>query len=883
MTWLRIFGSRLWGFFRKKNREQDLDDELAFHLQMETDDQLKKGMNPQEARFAALRQFGGVSRTKEVYREQRGLPMIETTLRDLRYGWRMLMRTPGFTAAAVLTLGLGIGANTYIFSIVDALLIRPLEFSDPAKPVALWERVSSTGNYRNELAPANFLDWQAQNHVFDHIAAQSWWDANLGGVEHPEHLVGIQVTPDFFAALEAQPVLGRTFLPEEGTPGKDHVAMLSYGLWQDHFAADPSIAGKPVLLNGTEYTVVGVMGSNFNYPSGAQVWAPLAFTPFQQHDRGSHDLLGIAHLRAGVSREQAQAEMSAIAARLARQYPESNTGRDANVMPLLESVVGQERAPFLVLLAAVGIVLLIACANISNLLLARASSRQREMAIRAALGASRPSLIRQWLVESLLLGLLGGVLGVLLAFFCLKAQVIRIPPEFAVMILGWDKIAINMPVLLFTSAVSIGTGLIFGFLPALRASRLNVGDRLKEGAPSAGVGRSRSWLRNALIVAEVGLSVALLATAGLMMKTFVSLERVAPGFNSDRLLTMFVALPEARYTSGQQRASFFEQLIERVATLPGVESAAAANMLPLGGMNRTSTFRIEGRPEPKPEEEPEANDRSVSSSYFRTMQIPILRGREFTAQDSATSQPVVAVNEAFARHYWPGENPLGKRMRFSGLVETHPWRIVVAVVGNIRSQLDQPAPDEMYFPLRQQTESTMALVVRTSPDPRTLAESVRAQVLALDRDQPVFRVMTMEDLLSFSVTPQRIGGTLMGAFAGFALLLAAMGLFGVIAYTVTERTHEIGIRMALGAKPGEVCRLVVGQGMTLALIGLLLGLPLALGMGRAAAGLLYGVAPDDFATFAGVAAILAIVALAACYIPARRAMRVDPVVALRGD
>jgi putative ABC transport system permease protein len=346
---------------------------------------------------------------------------------------------------------------------------------------------------------------------------------------------------------------------------------------------------------------------------------------------------------------------------------------------------------------------------------------------------------------------------------------------------------------------------------------------------------------------------------------------------------MFVALPEARYTSGQQRASFFEQLIERVATLPGVESAAAANMLPLGGMNRTSTFRIEGRPEPKPEEEPEANDRSVSSSYFRTMQIPILRGREFTAQDSATSQPVVAVNEAFARHYWPGENPLGKRMRFSGLVETHPWRIVVAVVGNIRSQLDQPAPDEMYFPLRQQTESTMALVVRTSPDPRTLAESVRAQVLALDRDQPVFRVMTMEDLLSFSVTPQRIGGTLMGAFAGFALLLAAMGLFGVIAYTVTERTHEIGIRMALGAKPGEVCRLVVGQGMTLALIGLLLGLPLALGMGRAAAGLLYGVAPDDFATFAGVAAILAIVALAACYIPARRAMRVDPVVALRGD
>jgi putative ABC transport system permease protein len=474
-------------------------------------------------------------------------------------------------------------------------------------------------------------------------------------------------------------------------------------------------------------------------------------------------------------------------------------------------------------------------------------------------------------------------MGVLLAFLCLKVQVIRIPPEFAVMILGWDKIAINMPVLLFTSVVSVGAGLIFGFLPALRASRLDVNDRLKEGAPSSGGGRRRSWLRNALIVAEVGLSVALLATAGLMMKSFVRLERVAPGFNPDRILTMFVALPQAKYTSDQQKANFYEQLIERAQNLPGVQAAAAANMLPLGNMNQTSTFRIEGRPEPKPGEEPEANYRSVSDSYFRAMQIPILRGREFSSQDAAQGQPVVAVNEAFAARFWPGENPLGKRMRDSGLPADRPWRVVVAVVGNIRNHLDQPPPAEMYFPLRQQTESTMALVVRTSSDPRTFEQSVRAQVLTLDRDQPVFRVMTMDDLFAFSVTPQRIGGTLMGAFAGFALLLAAMGLFGVIAYTVSERTHEIGIRMALGAKPREVCRLVVGQGMTLALIGLSLGLLLALGMGRAVAGLLYGVAPDDFATFAWVAAILAVVALAACYIPARRAMRVDPVVALRGD
>jgi putative ABC transport system permease protein len=515
------------------------------------------------------------------------------------------------------------------------------------------------------------------------------------------------------------------------------------------------------------------------------------------------------------------------------------------------------------------------------LLLARASNRQREAAIRAALGATRGRLIRQWLVESMLLGLLGGGLGILLAFLCLQVRVIRIPADYARMIPGWGRIAINTAVLQFTSVISLGTGLVFGLLPAWRASRLKVNDTLKEGAPSAGLGRRRGLLRNALIVSEVALSLALLATAGLMMKSFVRLVRVSPGFNPDRVLTMLVALPEAKYTSDQQTASFYEQLIERVQSLPGVQSAAAANMIPLSGMNQTSTIRIEGKPEPKAGQEPDANLRSVSNSYFRTMQIPILRGREFTSQDSAKGQPVVAINEAFAARFWPGEDPVGKRMRFSGPLRERPWRVVVAVVGNIRNHLELPAPAEMYFPLRQQTESTMALVVRTSPDPRSMEESVRAQVIALDRDQPVFRVMTMDDLRSVSVTPQRISGTFMAAFAAFALVLAATGLFGVIACAVSERRHEIGIRMALGAEPREVFRLVVGQGMTLASIGLLVGLPLALGMGRAVSGLLYGVAPDDLATFAGVAAILAGVALAACYIPARRAMRVDPMVALR--
>ncbi len=866
---------------RRKRMLEDLDKDIREHIARETQDNIERGMLPEEAHYAAKRKFGNVTRVKEDTREVWSFVWLEQLVEDIRFGLRMLRKSPGFTAVAVLTLALGIGANTYIFSIVDALLLHPLEFSNPDRIVALWERLPAVGIDRNELSPANFLDWKAQNHVFDHIAAQSWWDANLGGVEHPEHLHGFLVTPDYFAALEAQPMLGRTFLEEEGTLGKDHVAILSYALWRDHFAADPSIAGKTVLLNGIDYTVVAVMNREFNYPSGAQVWGALSFAPKTAANRGSHYLHGVAHLGAGVTRGQAQAEMSAIASRLERLYPLMNTGRDVSVMPLMESEVGETRAPLVVMLAAVGLVLLIACANISNLLLARASSRQRETAIRSALGATRRRLIRQWLVESMLLGLLGGGLGVLFAYFCLGAQVIRIPAEFARMIPGWDKIAINTPVLLFTTAVSLGTGLIFGFLPALAASRPNVNDTLKEGAPSAGAGRRRGLLRNSLIVAEVALSLALLATAGLMMKTFVRLERVSPGFNPDRMLTMFVALPDAKYKSDPQTVSFYEQLVERVQNLPGVQNAAVANLIPLSKMNETWSIRIEGRPEPKPGQDPGANYRTVSNSYLRTMQIPVLRGREFSSEDSAKSQPVVMVNEAFAARFWPGEDSLGKRMKLNGPPEKESWRTVVAVVGNIKNQLDLPASPEMYFPLRQQVEYTGALVVRTASDPRRMEEIVRAQVAALDRDLPVFNVSTMENLRLVSVIPQRIGGTLMTAFAGFALVLAAIGLFGVIAYAVSERTREIGIRIALGAKPREVFRLVVGQGMKLALIGLLVGLPLALGMGRAVAGLLFGVAPNDFATFAGVAILLALVSLVACYIPARRAMRVDPIIALR--
>ncbi len=601
---------------RRKRMLDDLDQDIRDHIARETEDNLARGMSPDDAHNAALRKFGNLARVKEATWEVWSIVWLEQLLEDVRFGLRMLRKNPGVTAAAALTLALGIGANTYIFSQVDAMLFRPFEFAHPDREIALWERLPASGIDRNELTPANFLDLKAENHVFDHFAVNGWWDANLGGVDHPEHLHGFLVTPDYFAALEAQPMLGRPFLPEEGTPGKDRVAMLSYGLWRDRFAGDPSIVGKPILLNGEHYTVAGVMGAKFNYPSGTQIWAAMAFTPKQAANRGSHYLRGVAHLGAGVSLNEAQAEMSAIAMRMRQQYPLTNTGRDFHVMPLIESEVGQTRAPLIVLLTAVGMVLLIACANISNLMLARVSRRQREMAVRVALGATRRRLIQQSLVESTLLGLLGGSLGVSIAYFLPGSlHLIRIPPEFARMVAGWNNVAINVPVLLFTAAISVSTGLVFGFLPALRASRPNVNDNLKESALSAGSGRRRSLLRKVLIVSEVGLSVLLLTTAGLMMKTFVRLQEVSPGFNPDRLLTMMITLPEAKYANDQQTARFYEELIESVRSLPGVKDAGAANMIPFAGANSTASLRIEGKPEPKPGEEPEmTNFRSVATN-----------------------------------------------------------------------------------------------------------------------------------------------------------------------------------------------------------------------------------------------------------------------------
>jgi predicted permease len=868
---------------RNQTFVREMDEEMRLHREMKKQKLMARGMDAMEAQYAASRAFGNATVLRERGREAWGWRGLDELLQDVRYGLRLLRNAPGFTLTAVLTLALGIGANSYIFSVVDALVLRPLPFAHPQQLVALWERVPDQGVERNELSPANYLDWRARNHVFGHVAALSWWDVNVGGIGRPEHVQGFQVTPDFFSTLEAQPALGRGFLPEEARVGSDHVAVLSYGFWQSRFGSDPSILGKHVLLNGTSYSIVGVMGREFNYPAGCRIWAPLAFTPELASNRGMHFLHGIAQLRPGTTVETAQAEMSSIAASIAKEFPQSNSGRGIRVQPLVESEVSRTQSPVMVLLAAVGVVLLIACGNLSNLLLARADRRKRETAIRTALGATRFRLMRQLLVESVLLGLLGGAAGIAMAVWALRAHIVKFPLEFVQIVPGLNHLEMNVPVLLFTLAVSVGTGFAFGFLPALRTSHLNVSDSLKEGGAGSGFGPSKTFLRSVLVVGEVALSLALLTCAALLMKSFVRLVRVSPGFNPDRVLTMSVALPEAKYPKDEEAVSFFEQLLGRVEALPGVHSAAAVNILPMGGADMSSSIRVEGQPEPQPGHENDARYRIVSTGYFRTMQITLRKGREFTEQDSSKNHLVVAVNEAFVNAYWPSQDAIGKRMRFNGPPKDHPWYEVVAVVSNVRNELQEAPQPEMYFPMREIIQRTLVLVVRTSATPSSVAEAIRNEVMALDPDQPVFNVMTLEQWRSVSVIAQQLAGTLMAGFALLALILAMVGLYGVISYMVSERRREISIRMALGARPREIFTIIIGQGGRLVLIGVFIGLVASLGLARAIAGLLFGVSATDVPTFLAASAISFVTALVACYIPARRAMSVDPMAILRTE
>lgn len=804
-----------------------------------------------------------------------GKNTMETLLRDVRYAFRNLLKRPGFTAIALLALALGIGANTAISSLVNAVLLRPLPFAEPDRLVWVFGNIRNASS-RASVAPLDFLDYRNQNTAFEEFAASFSVprNFNLTGNGEPERLSGAAVTGNYFQTLGVKAAMGRTFQLENEKAGNDQVAVLSYGLWQKRFGGDPAIVNKTVMLDGKKVDVIGVMPQDFSFPQSAELWVPINFDSYpEMKQRKAHFMRPIGKLKPGVTLAQAQADTDAIAARIAEQFPETNTGWNLRLVSLREQLVGNTRPTLLLLFGSVGLVLLIACANVANLLLVRAATREREIALRTALGASRFRIVRQMITESVLLSLVGGTLGALLAIWGVDLLVTL----SAGSIPATAHVRIDATVLAFTFVVSVITGVLFGLAPALRTMKLNLSESLKEGGRAGNEGGRRNRTRSVLVVLESAIAVVLLIGAGLLVRSLVQLQNTSPGFDAHNVLTARVDLSRQKYETPEQSANFFKQLETRVGTLPGVENVGFVSELPLSGQPNDMPFAVDGRPPVAISDSFDADFRSVNHQYFKALGIPLLRGRNFTEQEVQQSAKVVVISTLLASEVFPNEEPLGKRLIM--MMSKEPWEII-GVVGDIRHRAleAQPFP-AMYMPTYQ-TGGTN-LVIRTQGGPTNLAAALRKEVQAIDPDQPVAAVKPMDQWVDMSVAQPRYRTALLGLFALLALVLAATGIYGVMSYTVAQRTHEIGVRMALGAKRFDVLRLVVRQGMALVLFGIGLGIAGAIALTRVMSTLLFGVTAKDPVTFVAVAALLTLVAFVACYIPARRATRVDPLVALR--
>jgi putative ABC transport system permease protein len=885
MKWFNILRDRIRALRQRETVINDIDREMRLHLEMQVDENVKSGMSPTEAREKAMRSFGNLNRAVDAAYDVKGGGIFETLAQDIRYGVRMLVKHKAFTSIAVITLALGIGANTAIFSVVNELLLRPLPYRDADRIVTVWE-VSPEGRHQNSTSRANFRAWHEQTSSFNYMAAFSDQRVNLTGTGEPEELSVQFTTPDFFKILGVDPILGRTFLPEDDKGGESPVAVLSYGLWQRRFGGLANLVGQPITLNDTKFTVIGVMPRGFQFHmklrSGtgrpAELWTILPMPTGPGANERGRFLGTVARLKDGVSVEQAAAEMRTILARLSDVAPQLNKNYSAEVLPLREQFFGNVRRPLWLMLGAVGFVLLIACANVANLLLSLATSREKEIALRAALGARRTRIVRQLLTESLLLALLGSVLGLGFAWLGIKALVAISPRD----LVSLQTVGLNLTVLAWTLGVSLLTGIIFGMAPALHISRLNLNDSLKDGGKSESSQASGSRrLRNALVVSEIALAVVLLASAGLLIRSFLRLQQVDRGFNTENVLTMVVRLPD-RYREDPQVINFFRQTLERVQQLPTVRSAGMVNFLPLyGGMGSSTGFKILGQPEPPPGEGPSTDVRVVDAGYFGTMGIPLLRGRNFSDAEQREPKRVILINEALARQYFPNQDPLGQRLDVLMFDDPTPTEII-GIVGNVRyDSLVDEAPPAVYFSHSDLTYSFMTLVVRTDGDPTAIAPAVQREIRALDPNQPVSDLRTMNQVMSEWVARSRFNTLLLGLFAGLATLLSAVGIFGVMNYSVALRTRELGLRLAVGAQPRQVLMLVLKQGLALTIVGVVLGLAAAFALTRLLSGLLFGVAAVDVTTFASISLLLVIVSLLACYLPARRAMRIDPLSALR--
>ncbi|MFY9804895.1 MAG: ABC transporter permease [Candidatus Acidiferrales bacterium] len=879
---------------RRSRMDGEMDAELQFHLEAYADDLVRSGVPREEALRRARLEFGAVDKAKEECREARSAHLMETLIQDLRYGARTMLRAPGFTATALIALALGIGANTAIFSVVNAVLLRPLPFDQPDRLVQVWHtppQASFPGMKQFAVSPANFIDWQTESHGFKGMAAYGFGRYTLTGSGQPEAIRICAATSGLLSILRARPLLGRDFLDGEYEPGHEHEVILSDGLWRSHFDGNPEIVNKSIELNGQAFTVIGVMGPGFEFPIASdpdqqpQMWKPLAWTDRERAVRDNHNYAVVARLRDAVTLQQAQAELDAISNRLAQQYPAANKGWGAIAVPLRDDLVGDVRPALLILLGAVTLVLLIACANVANLVLSKALAQRKESAVRAALGATRRRLLQQAFSETLLLAVVGGALGLVFAHFgmilIVKFLAQRLPRANEIALDGW--------VLAFTLGVSLLTGFAAGLLPALRMAKTDLNEALKQGLGRTALDSGGGRTRNVLVVSEIALSLMLLIGAGLMIRSLWALQKTNPGFDPDHVVTMAVSIPQNKFPEPGQEVSYFNRVLERVRALPAVQAAGLIDAMPLSDDGSHQPISIEGRPVVAMADQPEVDVRLISPGYMSAMHISLLRGRDVDDSDVPGRPGAVLISQSMAKLFWPHEDPIGKHLTMYFFPDV--TRVVVGVVADVKLQAlneTRPAPT-LYLPVGQLSPPKgaswrsfgMILAVRTGMDPLSAIPSITSSVREIDGDVPLLNVRTMDDTVSASLSPQRFGMLLLAAFAGLALLLAVMGIYSVMSYSVSRRTHEIGIRIALGASRGDVLMLVVRQGLLLALAGSVIGITGALLLSRVMVSQLYGVSPTDPVTFVAVSALLTVVALVACYIPARRAMQVDPMIALR--
>jgi putative ABC transport system permease protein len=899
MDSLRQIVSRLRAAFGKRHRDRALDEELQTHLALLVEQNIERGMSPEGARRAAKLSLGGSDQIKESVHDHRGLPFVETFVQDVRYALRMLRKSPGFAAVAIITLALGIGANTAIFSVVDAVLLRPLPFKDPSRLVMIWEGFPSLGFPKTGASVPDLMMYERAQKSFEYIGAFQNKDFDLSGGGEPERITGARVSASIFPMLGIQPLLGRTYTQQEDKPGTN-VVVLSYGLWQQRYSGNRGVIGNTIMLDRVPYAVVGVMPKSFQFPmpgpqerpqennKPAELWVPMAFTMQElQNQNGDYSYGMLARLRLGVTIQEAQAEANLLGQQIERQYPAglmkflNGAQVHFGVFPLQEEIVGSVQTLLVVLMAAVGMVLLIACANVATLLLSRATSRQREIAIRTALGASRIRLVRQMFTESVVLALAGGALGILIALWGTGGLFSLVPSSVPLP----HVVSFGGPVLAFVAAVCCATAVIFGVAPAFQVSALSLHGSLQEGGRSGSPGRARHRLQGFFVTAEFALALLLLVGAGLLIRSFSKLLQTNPGFRPDHVLTMSVPLPDEAYPKAAQIRQFYQGIQQRIVNLPGVRSVGIVNDLPLNGV-ATVAMEIEGQQGSMPS----VSLTWVLGNYFTTMGIPLLKGRLFTPEDRAGSQPVVIISEDAAKKFWPGQDAIGKRVETGG---TPGMATIIGIVADVDDgPLGTTPLPHVYVPYLQLPDQvledrtmdlarSMHVAVRTATNPDSITSAVTAQVHAVDPDIPVAHIATMDQELESSVAGPQFSTLLLGIFATMALFLAAIGIYGVLAYTITQQTHEIGIRMALGAQQRDVLRLILKQGTALALAGVGIGAVAAFLLTHLMASLLYGVSATDPVTFVGVAVLLVGVALLACYIPARRAMRTDPMVALR--